>query len=73
MLPEANDNYRRLYAYLFKTRCFSKAVVDWFVKKKLNYETRRYHNVVFIGRDAFGTARFASMRGTVDNYEKPFK
>ena len=51
VLPEANDNYRRLYAYLLKTRCLSKAVVDWFVKKKLIYETRRYHNVVFIGRD----------------------
>ena len=73
VLPEANDNYRRLYAYLLKTRCLSKAVVDWFVKKKLIYETRRYHNVVFIGRDSFGTARFASMRGTVDNYGKPFK
>ena len=48
-------------------------VVDWFVKKKLIYETRRYHNVVFIGRDSFGTARFASMRGTVDNYGNPFK
>ena len=48
-------------------------MVDWFVKKKLIYETRRYHNVVFIGRDSFGTARFASMRGTVDNYGKPFK
>lgn len=73
VLPEPNDNYRRLYAYLLKTRCLSKEMVDWFVKKKLIYETRRYHNVVFIGRDSFGTARFASMRGTVDNYGNPFK
>ncbi len=73
VLPEPNDNYRRLYAYLLKTRCLSKEMVDWFVKKKLIYETRRYHNVVFIGRGSFGTARFASMRGTVDNYGNPFK
>ena len=33
VLPEPNDNYRRLYAYLLKTRCLSKEVVDWFVKK----------------------------------------
>lgn len=72
-LPEPNDNYRRLYAYLIKTRCISRELVDWFVNKKLIYESRKYHNVVFIGRDSFGTARFASMRGTVDNYGNPFK
>lgn len=73
ILPEPNCDNRKLYGYLMNTRCLSKEVVDWFVKKRLIYETNKHHNVVFIGRDGFGTARFASMRGTCDYKGKSFK
>lgn len=32
------------------------------------YESRRYHNCVFVGRDIKGCARFACLRGTRDGF-----
>ncbi|TEB17425.1 Group II intron, maturase-specific domain [Pelotomaculum sp. FP] len=34
------------------------------------YESREYHNCVFVGRDAAGTPRFASVRGTYGNFKQ---
>lgn len=74
ILPPENDDFRRLYAYLIKERCLSKVIVDWFVKKGLIYEEKKYHNIVFIGiDDTNGTAKFASMRGTHDYWGYSFK
>lgn len=33
------------------------------------YESRRYHNCVFVGRDPTGRARFACLRGTRDDFK----
>lgn len=37
------------------------------------YESGTYHNLVFVGKDTEGIPRFASQRGTLDKYGKPFK
>lgn len=61
-LPEANPDMRRAYAYLTKTRCLDREVVSAFAKEKLIYEDAKYHNVVFVGYDAGGTARHSTGR-----------
>lgn len=63
-LPEANPDMRRVYAYLTKTRCLDQEVVSAFTRKKLIYEDAKYHNAVFVGYDADGTARHAHKRGS---------
>lgn len=72
-LPEKAENFKRLYAYLMKTRGLSKQTVDYFVKKALIYESQKHHNIVFLGNDKDGITRFASMRGTSDYLGTPFK
>lgn len=64
VLPEAYPDMRRVYAYLTKTRCLDREVVSAFTRKKLIYEDAKYHNAVFVGYDADGTARHAHKRGS---------
>lgn len=63
-LPEPADNFKRMFAYLMKTRHLSYEVVSYFVKKKLLYEEKGHHNCVFVGRDPNGIPRHATCRGT---------
>ena len=73
MLPEPAQSYRIAYAYLIKTRGLSKDVVDFFVRNKLLYESKDFHNLVFVGRDASGTIRYATKHGTRDAYGQKYK
>lgn len=72
-LPSSWSNNLRITEYLTKKRGLSEETVNWFIDKKLIYESDPYHNVVFIGYDKEGTARFASMRGIYDHDGKAFK
>lgn len=73
VLPEKNDNFRRLYAYLIKTRGLSQEIVTEFVHRKLIYEDAAHHNIVYCGYDAKGNVRYAGLRGTADLYGKKFQ
>lgn len=76
ILPEAVEggSYRRAYAYLMKTRGLSQHVVDYFVRdQQILYEDKEYHNLVFVGKDKEGVARYAAKRGTMDIYGKKYK
>jgi hypothetical protein len=73
ILPPKNDNYRRLFAYLIKTRGLSQEVVSDFVHRNLIYEDAIHHNIVYCGMDPAGKIRYAGLRGTADLYGKPFK
>lgn len=73
VLPEKNDNYRRLYAYLIKSRKLSPEVVNDFVHRRLIYESKEHHNLVFCGMDKLGIVRYAGMRGTSNLPGKAFK
>lgn len=63
-LPPANDNMRRVFAYLIKSRLLDQKIVAHFAHAKLIYEDRDYHNAVFVGYDRDGVARHAHKRGT---------
>lgn len=51
ILPQRNQDNKRLYAYLCKARCVNINVVYYFIKKQLIYEDKNNHNIVFIGKD----------------------
>lgn len=62
-LPPAFENNSRVNAYL-RSRGLSKEVLSFCFQHALIYEDARYHNAVFVGRDANGVPRHATLRGT---------
>jgi len=72
-LPAANKNMRRVFAYLTKERCIDPEIVSHFVHAKAIYEDAKYHNVIFVGHDENGVARFACKRGTASYAASGFK
>ena len=67
ILPEKAGIMLRLYEYLCMKRGIDGDVVNTLIQEKKLYEDRR-GNVVFVGHDERGTARFASLRGTHGDY-----
>lgn len=63
-LPERNENCEIARKYLIEQRKLSKQLVDQMIKKGDIYESKNYHNVVFVGRDKEQNPRYAAMRGT---------
>ena len=72
VLPPANSNMRRVYAYLVKHRNIDRSVVAHFAREKLLYEDAKYHNAVFVGTDEEGVPRHAHKRST-NSYGKAFR
>ncbi len=76
VLPDANPDMRRAFAYLTKKRLIGSKVVNAFAEAGLLYEScekfnnMEQHNAVFVGRDEHGIARHAHKRGLGD---QPFK
>ncbi len=70
-MPEKNDTYRHIFAYLVQTRKIHQEVVKEFVDKKLIYENSK-RSCVFIGTDKNGTEKYASIRST-NTAGEPFK
>jgi hypothetical protein len=63
VLPEKKGIPLRLYDYLCIKRGIDSGIVDTLIQKGKLYEDKR-GNVVFVGHDEQGKARFASLRGT---------
>lgn len=64
VLPEKNDTYRHLFAYLIGTRKIDKQLVYDLVKLNKIYENKYYNCCVFVGYDKNGEAKYAAIRGT---------
>lgn len=73
ILPEYAGSNKYLYSYLEEQRGIAHEVVEGMIDAGLIYESKPYHNVVFVGKDQSGTAKFASMRGVFDKDRKSFK
>ncbi len=75
VLPEQNDNMKRTFAYLTKTRGIDYNVVLAFVKEGSIAESKEYNqklgfhysNCVFLGRDEHGNIRHAQKQGLNSN------
>lgn len=64
-LPEPYKTSNRVVAYLSK-RGISRDVIDFCLKTGRLYESRMYHNAIFVGLDLQGTPRYAAIRGTTN-------
>lgn len=63
ILPEKNINENRAKTYL-KKRGIDEEIIQKCIEKHLIYEEKNYHNVVFVGYDELGNARYAGCRAT---------
>ena len=64
VLPEANSNMHRVFAYLIKQRYISADIIAYFAKAHKLYEDKEHHNAVFVGTDEQGVPRQAHKRST---------
>lgn len=64
-LPEENESFRRVIAYLTKTRGLDSDIVLKEIKKGELFEDKQYHNAVFVGRDQDGNIKWAQKRSTL--------
>lgn len=70
-LPEKNDTYKHMMAYLIQTRKIDSTIIKQLVQDKKIYEDKR-RNCVFVGHDLKGNPRYANLRSTNTN-RIPFK
>lgn len=63
LLPERNDNNDRVISYL-SGRGIHHTIIDIAILTGRLYESRDYHNAVFVGFDKQGAPRYGSIRGT---------
>ena len=63
ILPNKSQSVKRLYYYLCKKRGIDSGIVGELLNSGKIYQDER-SNVVFVGYDEQGNARFASLRGT---------
>jgi len=66
-LPEASRFPSVMLTYL-QGRGIHPDLIRECIKAGTLYESRKYQNCVFVGRDTEGHARFACLRGTRDNF-----
>lgn len=67
-LPERNKDNRRVVAYLNKTRGIDYEFINRCIKRGIIYESAVYHNIVFVGADFKGTAKYASQRSSLASH-----
>lgn len=62
-LPAKAQSYRNVYAYLLKTRCINKDIVDSMIQNKTLYQDL-HNNCVFVGYNDEGLPAAGCVRGT---------
>lgn len=68
LMPELNANADIVVKYLMG-RGIHPVVIEHCLKHKLLFETKQYHNAMFVGYDMNGKARYAALRGTKSGYK----
>ena len=67
VLPEANSDMRRVFAYLIKQRFIDRDIIHHFAHNETLYEDAEHHNAVFVGKDENSVAKHAHKRSTYTN------
>ena len=62
VLPKANHNNDNALCYL-ESRGIDKDIINYCIETGRIYESYPNHNVVMLGLDKYGTARYANLRG----------
>lgn len=63
ILPDKNNTYKHIFAYLINSRGIEKKIVYEFVKEHKLYENKQ-GSCVFVGYDESGAAKYATIRST---------
>ena len=63
LLPEKNHANNRMISYL-AGRGIHRNIIDFCIRTGRLYESRKYHNAVFVGFDRKGIPRYGMIRGT---------
>jgi len=69
ILPQVNRCATQVVNYLENRRGIDSKIVDFCIESGRLYQSYPYHNVVFIGYDKQGTARYANLRGIGTNFK----
>lgn len=67
-LPEASHCTTHAVNYLVG-RGIDRELIDFCLSTERLYESRKYHNVVFVGQDKYGKPRYANLRGISTNFK----
>ncbi len=73
VLPTPNQSVSRVMAYLCNTRGLDPEIVSSLIKHRRLYESKDFHNAVFVSYDKEHNPRYAFMRGTYSSAENQFK
>lgn len=68
LMPELNDNTDAAVSYL-KGRGIHSVILEYCFRHSMILETKKHHNVLFVGFDARGVPRQASIRGITGSYK----
>ncbi|GAA6396738.1 DUF3991 domain-containing protein [Solibaculum mannosilyticum] len=68
VLPQAHPSSARAIAYL-QSRGIDRELMEHCIRSGRIYESSPYHNVVFVGFDGTGKARYANLRGTCSDFK----
>ena len=64
LLPPKNKDCDRVTEYLFG-RGIDYSLIQECIAEGIIFEGRKYHNAVFVGKDAGGTPKYAALRSTI--------
>lgn len=67
VLPLRNKNNNRIIAYL-QSRDIDRDLIMDCIERGILFESKYYHNCVFLGKDEYGKARFAAMRSITTRF-----
>lgn len=67
-LPKSSRCATHMVSYLHG-RGIDYDVIDYCIQTGRVYESQKYHNVVFVGRDLKGQPRYAALRGIVGDFK----
>lgn len=67
-LPQPSRCATHMVNYLHR-RGIDYDVIDYCIQTGRVYESQKYHNVVFVGRDLKGQPRYAALRGIVGDFK----
>lgn len=80
-LPEKAENYRRLFAYLNKTRKIDVSIIQDMINDGKLYQEKKYNNCVFLGKNndeevkyclEIGTNSYKKYKGEIEGSNKAY-
>lgn len=69
LMPELSRDIQTVRQYLMR-RGIHPSILDYCIDHKLLFETKQYHNAMFVGYDLKGNARYAALRGTKGDFKR---